>query len=39
MEHPKLRNQASIAKLNTLIDVLINLRSLQRHHALSQPAN
>lgn len=39
MEHPKLRNQASIANLNTLIYVLINLRSLQRLHALTQPAN
>jgi hypothetical protein len=30
IEHPKLRNQCSIANLNTLIYVLINLRSLQR---------
>jgi hypothetical protein len=39
MEQPKLRNQASIANLNTLIYVLINLRSLQRLQALAQRAN
>lgn len=32
MERPKLRNQASIANLNTLTYVVINLRILQRLH-------
>jgi len=30
IEHPKLRNGITIANLNTLIYVLINLRALQR---------
>jgi hypothetical protein len=30
IERPKLRNQDSIANINTLIYVLINLRALQR---------
>lgn len=30
IEHPKLRNRAAIANLNTLIYVLLNLRTLQR---------
>lgn len=32
MERPKLRNGAAIANLNTLIYVLLNLRTLQRIH-------
>ena len=36
IERPKLRNEAAIANLNTLIYVLINLRALQRVRALKR---
>lgn len=37
METPKLRNQHAITNLNTLIYVLINLRTLQRVRARNNP--
>jgi hypothetical protein len=37
MERPKLRNQQAIANLNTLIYLLINLRTLQQLLARLEP--